>query len=678
MSPGAAAILGIDEEEALNQDVVDVVLSRFEITRQALNSVIETQSPVPIERRGSDCPDCSGWMLPDDDGILLVLIGQAAVSAEETDESPFDGETERRKALLRHTEALAETGGWEADLEEGELRWTRGTRKIHDVSDEYQPTVDKALSFYHPADRQTVIKAIERAADNGEPYDIEARIRTATGRKRWVRSVGEPVYADGTIVKFRGAIRDITDEHDQQQSIKLLRRAIDNAPVGVTLADMDQDDEPLIYVNDAFEDLTGYSEADSLGRNCRFLQGPETDPETVASIRDAIDEHDTVTVELRNYRKDGTQFWNRVTLAPVTDSSGDVSHYIGFQADVTERKQAEKQLRQFKRAVESSGHAIYITDVDGEIQYVNERFEALTGYSVDDAVGNTPAILNSGKMPPEYFERLWDEITAGNAFEERIVDKDSDGRLYHAHQTISPLTDEDGDVTGFIAVQTDITDRIERDQQVAVLDRVLRHNLRNDMNIILGHADRLEGQLDGNLAESAAKIQSTGEQLMALAEKERTIAELFSDPPEARSLQVSRLVDSAVASVRAEYPEASISVTAPDHVSVTVTGQIEHALRELIENAIVHTDQDEPTVEIDVTSTEQTATISIADRGPGIPEIERELVTADSLPDSLYHTDGIGLWLASWITGRAGSSIEFEDREPHGTVVRVSLPCSNE
>lgn len=124
----------------------------------------------------------------------------------------------------------------------------------------------------------------------------------------------------------------------------LKERAMDEAPVGITISDPDQPDNPLIYVNDAFERLTGYPAAEVLGRNCRFLQGRRSDPEAVAELRRAIDAAEPVTVELVNYRRDGEAFWNEVTVAPLRDGDGEVTNYVGFQVDVTRRKEAQLAL----------------------------------------------------------------------------------------------------------------------------------------------------------------------------------------------------------------------------------------------------------------------------------------------------------------------------------------------
>jgi len=116
----------------------------------------------------------------------------------------------------------------------------------------------------------------------------------------------------------------------------LVKRAIDQAPVGVTIADARRSDTPLVYANDRFVEMTGYDREELLGVNCRFLQGEDTDLDTVEELSAAIDAEKPITVTLCNYRKDETMFHNEVTVAPIRDEAGEVTHYVGFQRDVTD------------------------------------------------------------------------------------------------------------------------------------------------------------------------------------------------------------------------------------------------------------------------------------------------------------------------------------------------------
>lgn len=129
-------------------------------------------------------------------------------------------------------------------------------------------------------------------------------------------------------------------------------RALDAAAEGVTIADARLPDRPLIYVNEGFERMTGYAPEDVLGRNCRFLQGSDTDAAAVAEIRAALEQCRDCVVEVLNYRRDGTPFWNRLSISPLRNAAGEVTHFIGIQSDVTARRLAEEGLRRSKEALE--------------------------------------------------------------------------------------------------------------------------------------------------------------------------------------------------------------------------------------------------------------------------------------------------------------------------------------
>ncbi|MFP4530550.1 MAG: PAS domain S-box protein [Halodesulfurarchaeum sp.] len=135
--------------------------------------------------------------------------------------------------------------------------------------------------------------------------------------------------------------------------------------------------------------------------------------------------------------------------------------------DVAERRARIQELRRFKRAVEAAGHAIYVTDVDGTIEYVNPAFETITGFSEGEAVGENPRLLNSGEMSTAYFETLWNTISAGEIWEESVVNRRKNGELYHANQTIAPITDREGAIQSFVAIQTDISEQVALREQLA-------------------------------------------------------------------------------------------------------------------------------------------------------------------------------------------------------------------
>ncbi len=136
----------------------------------------------------------------------------------------------------------------------------------------------------------------------------------------------------------------MTDLHDISR--ELLAKAIDQSRDGVTLADASQDHLPLVYVNAGFEHMTGYSAAELLGRDCSFLQGNDTDQPEIIELREALDQGNSCLITFRNYRKDGSMFWNQLSISPVHNDEGKLTHFIGLQQDVTSRILLDQHLRQ--------------------------------------------------------------------------------------------------------------------------------------------------------------------------------------------------------------------------------------------------------------------------------------------------------------------------------------------
>lgn len=185
----------------------------------------------------------------------------------------------------------------------------------------------------------------------------------------------------------------------QERELRRKDRAVEAAPVGVTISDPDQADNPIIYVNDHYEEITGYSEAEAVGRNCRFMQGENTGEEPVAAMREAIDNKESVTVELRNYRKNGDEFWNRVSIAPVTDDDGTVTNFVGFQQDITDKKQKQEELKRSNERLQEFAYILshdlqeplrmvssYVCLLEEELdEHLDEETQQYIDFAVDGA-----------------------------------------------------------------------------------------------------------------------------------------------------------------------------------------------------------------------------------------------------------------------------------------------------
>jgi PAS domain S-box-containing protein len=159
---------------------------------------------------------------------------------------------------------------------------------------------------------------------------------------------------------------------DGTDKLRLLDRAVSASTNSIVITDPNQPDDPLVYVNPAFERTTGYAAEEALGRNCRFLQGEDHDQPALEELRTAIHEERHCTVVLRNYRKDGTLFWNELSVYPVRDEKGHMTNFVGVQNDVTERIRAEEVLSEIRRAerrrIARDLHDMALQDLSGALQ----------------------------------------------------------------------------------------------------------------------------------------------------------------------------------------------------------------------------------------------------------------------------------------------------------------------
>jgi len=183
-------------------------------------------------------------------------------------------------------------------------------------------------------------------------FHLVNRYRHKDGHEVFTESTGEPIFdREGKAVKWRGVDHDITARKHYEDALRLRDRAIEAASVGINIADARAHGNPNIYVNPALSRITGYSREELLGQSMRMLLGPDTDKAAIEEIRRALAEGRGCELVLKNYRKEGTPFWNELLIAPVRDqSSVKLTHFIGVHADVTERRRAEEERHELEIA----------------------------------------------------------------------------------------------------------------------------------------------------------------------------------------------------------------------------------------------------------------------------------------------------------------------------------------
>ena len=379
------------------------------------------------------------------------------------------------------------------------------------------------------------------------PDGSQLELQTADGDRIPIEMSASAVeLSDGRYIQ--GIVRDISEREEREQELRLRTRAMDEAGVGISIADAAEPDIPLIYVNDAFTDVTGYDREAALGTNCRFLQGPETKESAVGVVRDAIEREETRTTELLNYRADGTPFWNELTVTPVADSAGETSHFIGIQRDVTSRKR--------------------------------------------------------------------------------------------------------------------------RERLIGVLNRVLRHNLRNDMTVIAGLGETIAATADGELATRAETVTETARDLVAISEKAKVVETTLRDDPAPRPLDVVEVVERTVADLQEAHPEVTIRCELPDEQQAMATERLETVLVELVENAIAAGGSAVTVAVVPPDDDEGRVNVEVCDDGSGLPAMEvRVLKQASESP--VDHGSSFGLWMVNWLVTEMGGEVDVAAAD--GTTVTIAL-----
>lgn len=183
-----------------------------------------------------------------------------------------------------------------------------------------------------------------QAVMQGSIIRYELVIRDRAGEPHIMDLINLPIVVDGDIQGLYGIAQEVTEKRQQESRLRTLERSVEASVNGVVIADATQSGLPIIYANQAFAQMTGYEQAEILGHNCRFLQGEETDPEVVEKIRQRLSEQRDVHVTLRNYRKDGSLFWNDLYIAPVRNPDGHLTHFVGVQHDISKHKAFEARL----------------------------------------------------------------------------------------------------------------------------------------------------------------------------------------------------------------------------------------------------------------------------------------------------------------------------------------------
>ncbi|WP_144798928.1 sensor histidine kinase [Halorubrum depositum] len=313
-----------------------------------------------------------------------------------------------------------------------------------------------------------------------------------------------------------------------------------------------------------------------------------------------------------------------------------------------------------------------------EILDANPSLESLYGYSVDEL-----RTMEVGDYTPPSTQFSQEEATRRirlaaqgdrQAFDWQVQRANDELRWMRIH--LSPTDIEERSCV--VAEVRDVTESRARERRLRLLSRVIRHNLRNKTNVLMGYADRVRQAVeDETLEREIETILSITTEVGGLSDSVKQIEEIAEPSATQRSpTDLRRVVRSLVEDGNAEYPAADITVDAPEAVWVVADSGIRYAIDHALRNAVEHNDRESPAVSVAVVDDPANGrgTVRVADDGPPIPETEIKVLETDVETSSTFHGSGVGLWVMQWCVESLGGELSFEKNAPRGNVVSISLP----
>jgi len=427
------------------------------------------------------------------------------------------------------------------------------------------------------------------------------------------------------------------------------------------------------YVSSAVERVLGYDPVELVGTS--FIEmSVSTDIEESLELYQRVLAGEMVEgVELKLETAGGERRVFEINAQPFDDGIGGEAGIQGVARDVTERKERRRELEVKDRAMNKAEVGIVIADAaqdDLPVTYVNEKFCDLTGYDRDAVIGTNCRFLQGDGTDQSSVAALREAIMAEESVSVEILNYRASGVAFWNEVTVTPVENAAGETVQFIGFQQDITPRKRREKLLDVMNRVLRHNLRNKMNIVLGGATGATGA--GQMVASAA------EDVISLADRARDLHAVAQEDRNPERVDLDDVFDGLHQQFADEYPEATVEKVTKTPRDVVAGSEVAAALAEVMRNALVHDPADNTTVTLAAHDDGDEIAVTITDDGPGINQMERAVVESGT-ESALEHGSGLGLWFVNWVITRYGGSFRVASRdEANGTVATIHLPAASE
>jgi len=385
----------------------------------------------------------------------------------------------------------------------------------------------------------------------------------------------------------------------------------------------------------------------------------------------------------------------------IKNGSGDIVGLSVFVVDVTHRKLAEKRLELLSRAIDQSPVSVMITDKAGKIEYVNPKFTEVSGYTPEDVNGKTPAILQSGYNSKDFYADLWRVILTGNDWRGIFYNQRKNGDIYCESAVISSILDSHGNISNFVAVKEDITEKRkiledltkaeehaeESDKLKTAFLNNISHEIRTPFNGILGFLEILQNtdlsiierdEYTGLVSTCSTRLMNTINKIIEIAQIQSGQMELSASKTDIKSLIISCL-EQFQTDIQRKGLKFSVEIDLPEHLKSVNTDSIKltSILTNLIDNAIKFTNKG--SVELGIRMIGQNIEFSVNDTGIGIPKSRQQAIferfsQGDNSSTRQFEGSGLGVTIAKAYVEGMGGTIGVESEEGIGSRFYFTIP----
>ncbi|MFB6298108.1 MAG: PAS domain-containing protein [Salinirussus sp.] len=532
-----------------------------------------------------------------------------------------------------------------------------------------------------------------RCVERGRTIEYEETLDLPGGTGHWQTKL-TPITDDGQMTRIVGVSRDVTEEREQKEALERVNRrfetVLETMSAAVFLKDTDGE---YLLMNQACCELLGVEEQEAVGLTDEELFPPDVVDKTRSDDRQVVENGDVIEIE----ETVPTAAGNTVRLtrkSPVYDDDGEVVALCGVSTDITEQKQRERELERlterFELAVEGANLGVWDWDMTTDEVAFNEQWIRMLGHSPDEIDSRFEEWER--RVHPDDFDRVEDALEDHIAGETDLYDAehrmraaDGDWMWVRTVGTVAER-DADGEPVRAVGIHLDIDERkqyelsLERQRDdLEFLNQAVRHDIRNALQLVLAHADILEESGSDSLGdddrEHLHRILEAGREAVGITETAGDVTEvLLRSEADRAAVALRPVLEAEVEDVRTGYERAVVSVDGaiPD-VDVLADDMLESVFRNLLNNAVVHNDEELPEVTVSATAADDVVRVRVADNGPGVPDDRKTRIFEEGNKGLDSEGTGLGLYVVRTLVDRYGGDVWVEDGDPGGSVFVVEL-----